>query len=265
VTLSGFCLDRHEVTSGQYRVCSDAGECTPAHRTAHFADLQRAGVSAAPVANGSLCNGGKPGRERHPINCVSHAQAAAYCRARGGRLPTEAEWEFAARGTRSRSFPWGEELPTRSHANACGKECERWHASVGTKGLGSTFAGEDGYAGTAPVGAFSMGSSPEGIQDLVGNVFEWTAEGLYNYDPAPSHDPRGPSDSDSFVIRGGNFNSTLREFLDPALRFALHRDSHSPGVGFRCALDPVRLEPAHAASSLGAAEPRPHASPASTH
>lgn len=243
VTLHGFCLDRHEVTAGEYAACSQAGECAPAHRTAHFADLDQADVGAAPVANGSLCNGGKPGREQHPINCVSHAQAAEYCRARSGRLPTEAEWEFAARGTASRSFPWGDEVPTRSHANACGKECERWHASLGSKeALGSSLAGEDGYAGTAPVGAFSLGNSPEGIQDLIGNVFEWTAQGLYNYESAPSIDPRGPSDSDSFVIRGGNFNSTLREFLDPALRFAMHRDSHSPGVGFRCALDPVSSE-----------------------
>lgn len=240
VTLRGFCMDPHEVTAAEYGACSDAGDCTPAHRTAHFAEAgEAADAAAAGSQNGALCNGGKPGRDQHPINCVSHAQAAEYCRARDGRLPTEAEWEFAARGPASRPFPWGDEKPARRRANACGRECERWHASLGAKNeaSGSAYAGDDGYAGTAPVGAFPLGQTPEGIEDLIGNVFEWTAEGLYTYDREPSSDPRGPAHSESFVIRGGNFNSTLREFLDPALRFAMHGDSHSPGVGFRCAAD----------------------------
>jgi formylglycine-generating enzyme required for sulfatase activity len=264
VTLGGFCLDPHEVTAGEYRACNEAGACSPAHRTAHFAE---ASEPAAPGSqNGSLCNGGKPGREQHPVNCVSHAQAADYCRMRGGRLPTEAEWEFAARGASSRPFPWGDEKPTRSRVNACGKECERWHAEIGARNEpGGAFSGDDGYAGTAPVGAFPRGNSPDGIEDLIGNVFEWTADGLYNYDRAPASDPRGPADSDSFVIRGGNFNSALRDFLDPALRFAMHRESHSPGVGFRCAADPSGVAQATAPSSLAAAaEPARDVRPSST-
>jgi len=268
VSVRGFCMDPREVTAIEHRACSDAGNCTPAHRTAHFAEAGQGGEAAGSGSqNGSLCNGGKPGREQHPINCVSHTQAAEYCRGRGGRLPTEAEWEFAARGTASRAFPWGDDQPTRSRANACGEECERWHAPLGAKSesSGSAYAGDDGYAGTAPVGAFPHGNNPEGIEDLIGNVFEWTAEGLYTYDGAPSSDPRGPADSESFVIRGGNFNSTLREFLDPALRFAMHRESHSPGVGFRCAADPSSNEPAQAPSSLAsAAEPMQNARPASS-
>jgi formylglycine-generating enzyme required for sulfatase activity len=263
VTVRGFCMDPHEVTESEYRACSDAGNCTRAHRTVHFAEAGEA--AAAGSQNGSLCNGGKPGRERHPINCVSHIQAAEYCRGRGARLPTEAEWEFAARGTDSRAFPWGHEKPTPSRANACGQECERWHASLGEKSEsgGSASAADDGYAGTAPVGAFPPGNSPQGIEDLIGNVFEWTAEGLYTYDGAPSSDPRGPTDPESFVIRGGNFNSTLREFLDPALRFTMHRESHSPGVGFRCAAGPSSSELAQAPSSLArAAEPTQDARPA---
>jgi formylglycine-generating enzyme required for sulfatase activity len=268
VTLGGFCMDPHEVTVGEYRACSDAGNCAPAHRTAHFAEASEAGEAAAAGSqNGSLCNGGKPGREQHPINCVSHTQAAEYCRGRGGRLPTEAEWEFAARGNSSRAFPWGDEKPTRSHVNACGQECERWHALLGAKSSepsGSAYAGDDGYAGTSPIGAFPNGKNPEGIQDLIGNVFEWTAGGLYTYDRAPTSDPKGPSDSESFVIRGGNFNSTLREFLDPALRFAMHRESYSPGVGFRCAADASSDEATRDPSSLAGAAPTQNALPASS-
>jgi len=240
VELRGFCLGAHEVTAGEYAACVDAGDCTPAHRTAHFVE-SGGNTSTPPVPpTDASCNSGQPGREQHPINCVSHAQAAAYCSARGGRLPTEAEWEFAARGAPSRAFPWGNERPTRSRVNACGKECERWHTELESKGdLRGLMDDDDGYSGTAPVGSFPRGSSPDGVEDLIGNVFEWTAEGLYTYEAAPSRDPRGPSDSDSFVIRGGNFNSALREFLDPALRFAMHRESYSHGVGFRCAADAV--------------------------
>jgi formylglycine-generating enzyme required for sulfatase activity len=87
------------------------------------------------------------------------------------------------------------------------------------------------------VGSFPRGASPDGVEDLIGNVFEWTAGGLYEYGVADVHDPRGPSNSESFVIRGGNFNSSLREFTDPSLRFAMHGESYSHGVGFRCAAD----------------------------
>ncbi|HTV22056.1 MAG TPA: SUMF1/EgtB/PvdO family nonheme iron enzyme, partial [Polyangiaceae bacterium] len=253
VTVRGFCLDTHEVTSADYAACADAGDCTPAHATTHFAEASEAGNSPASVSESrDLCNAERPGRERHPINCVSHDQAAAYCAMRGGRLPTEAEWEFAARGVSSRAFPWGDELPTRAHVNACGKECERWHEELGVKGdvRELMYAADDGYAGTAPVGSFPRGRSPEGVDDLIGNVFEWTAEGLYPYDRSPATDPRGPADADAFVIRGGNFNSALREFLDPALRFAMHRDSYSHGVGFRCAAEPLVAGPSTLPSSL---------------
>lgn len=244
VSLRGFCLSTHEVTAAEYRACADAGQCTPAHQTSHFVEANDA--DELPVSQrGALCNAGRAGREQHPINCVSHSQAEAYCRARAGRLPTEAEWEFAARGSSSRAFPWGDEKPTHSRANACGKECARRQSElVGRDAQNAPlYAGDDGHSGTAPVGSFPHGGSPEGVDDLIGNVFEWTAEGLYTYDRGASIDPRGPSDSESFVIRGGNFNSTLPEFLDPALRFAMHRDSYSHGVGFRCAADGVRTRP----------------------
>jgi formylglycine-generating enzyme required for sulfatase activity len=264
-SIPGFCLGAHEVTVREYAACSDAGDCTPAHQGAFFADEATPDPAAESKLElqGAMCNAGKPGRDQHPINCVSHAQGATYCRARAARLPSEAEWEFAARGPRSRSYPWGEAKPSRARLNACGKECERRHGALGADAEmhGLMYAADDGYSGTAPVGSFPLGATPEGIVDLVGNVFEWTAYGLYDYEPTPSDDPRGPSDSDSFVIRGGNFNSGIREFADPALRFAMHGESYSHGVGFRCATD--ARGPSSSAPARPVTETRERQAPAS--
>jgi len=240
VTLRGFCLDAREVTVGQYTACVKAGDCAPAHHEAHFAaEANEAGDGASVALHGAMCNAGKPNRQRHPINCVSHAQAVGYCAAHAARLPSEAEWEYAARGAGDRTFPWGDARPSRERVNVCGQECERWHAKMGLdkRWRGVMYAADDGYAGTAPVGSFPRGASPDGVEDLIGNVFEWTAAGFYEYGVADAHDPRGPGNSESFVIRGGNFNSSLREFTDPSLRFAMHGESYSHGVGFRCAAD----------------------------
>jgi sulfatase modifying factor 1 len=264
VNVSRFCIDTREVTVRQYDACADAGACTPAHQTAHFAaEAAEGGESPASVTmHGVLCNAGKTGREDHPINCISHVQAADYCRARGARLPSEAEWEFAARGPGSRSFPWGETKPTRAHINACGLECRLWHMRRGLEAevQGLMYPASDRFAGTAPVGSFPLGATPDGVEDLIGNVFEWTAEGLYEYGAGQSTNPHGPSDGDSFVIRGGNFNSGIQEYADPALRFAMHRESYSHGVGFRCAADAIRSasdDPGSFAQTREAAPLRP--------
>jgi formylglycine-generating enzyme required for sulfatase activity len=253
VTLRGFCLNVHEVTVAEYAACMESGECTPAHREGHFAeaDLQSGSSEDAAREHGAMCNVGHEERGRHPINCVSQLQATHYCEVHRSRLPTEAEWEFAARGPESRHFPWGDEKPSRSHINACGKECARWHAQPGLNRGRLMYAADDGYAGTAPVGSFPLGASPEGVTDLIGNVFEWTRDGLYDYDTLARENPRGPLDSESVVIRGGNFNSVLREFADPALRFGMDRESYSHGVGFRCAADPA----SSGSAPLGSARP----------
>lgn len=240
VTLRGFCIDAREVTVAEYAACVQAGDCTAAHHEAHFAaEAYEAGDGTSVALHGAMCNAGKPNRQRHPINCVSHAQAVSYCAARAARLPSEAEWEYAARGADDRAFPWGDARPSRERVNVCGQECERWHAKMGLdkRWRGVMYAADDGYAGTAPVGSFPRGASPDGVEDLIGNVFEWTAAGLYEYGVNDVRDPRGPGNSESFVIRGGNFNSSLREFTDPSLRFAMHGESYSHGVGFRCAAD----------------------------
>jgi formylglycine-generating enzyme required for sulfatase activity len=157
IALSAFAIDRTEVTRGAYAACVLAGRCPP-RRDLGLRDL----VS------------------RLPMTEVSHVEATAYCRAAGARLPPEAEWERAARGARdARRYPWGDE-----------PDCAR--ANFGN------FEGE-GRCPRAPgrpveVGAFPAGASPEGVLDLAGNVWEWTAD---YYDPdayakAPASDPRGP-------------------------------------------------------------------------
>lgn len=254
-TVNSFCLGTHEVSVQQYASCTRQGACDAAH-VAASPDASVRSVAGAPSegVHDEQCNTGKPGREQHPQNCVSYHQAARYCAAQGSRLPTEAEWEFAARGAENRLFPWGGAQPTADHVNACGTECLRWHreARLDAELHGLMYEEDDGYAGTAPVGSFPLGSTPDGVTDLIGNVFEWTAGGLYAYDrdQAETVDPVGPLQADSYVIRGGNFNSGIPEFSDPALRFAMHADAYSHGVGFRCAAAP-----------RGAAAPSPSSAP----
>jgi formylglycine-generating enzyme required for sulfatase activity len=240
VSVDTFCLGTREVSVSEYQECVSNGACGPAHLTSDLgSDDGETVSSASKQRHDEQCNAGKAGRERDPINCVSHGQAASYCAFLAGRLASEAEWEFAARGEANRRFPWGNTPATAEHANTCGKECARWHEEAGLSSElhGVMFDQDDGYAGTAPVGSYPAGATSDGVLDLIGNVFEWTSGGLYAYDHTPRNNPHGPGNGDSFVIRGGNFKSGTPEFSDPALRFAMLGDSYSHGVGFRCASD----------------------------
>jgi formylglycine-generating enzyme required for sulfatase activity len=214
VTLSAFELDRYEVTAAQYEACVAAGACTPA-------------------GSGSSATSGVAGKENHPINEVSWHQAEAYCQWRGMRLPTEAEWERAAKGTVHRRFPWGDDCPMIFDANHC--EELNWDQSP-AKANCSEARCFDSFAQTAPVGSFPEGVSPEGVHDLAGNVFEWVADW---YDPSyysasPATDPAGPSSGSYRVARGGSHNN-----YGSALRTTV-RNSYAPShtasnLGFRCA------------------------------
>jgi formylglycine-generating enzyme required for sulfatase activity len=259
VTLDSFCIGKLEVTVAQYTQCSLVGECERAHRKAEFprGGLDEASWERSQQMHSDQCNDGKSGREQHAVNCVSQHQAREYCRWRDARLPTEAEWEFSARGTDGRVFPWGDAQPDPTRVNACGSECAAWHERVGLQAElhGVMYDADDGYTGTSPVGRFPAGATKDGVMDLIGNVFEWTSGGLFKYSRSPQTNPQGPADAEKFVIRGGAFNSGIAEFSNPALRFGMVAESYSHGVGFRCA-----AAPNNAASD----PPKPSGSPVSS-
>lgn len=199
MTLAGFLLDQHEVTSAEYDACVAAGGCSKPEQTSHWK-----GISADVQRRWSHhCTGGRADRKEHPINCVSWEQATAYCRWAKGRLPTEAEWEFAARGSAGRRYPWGAE---RAEGRVC-------------------------TGGTCPVGRFPTGRGPSGALDLAGKVSEWTAS-VYCGDYDQTFD--GTSKR---VARGSSWRDEEDQAHRVTRRSGFGEESRFVTVGFRCARD----------------------------
>lgn len=203
VTLDAFWIDETEVTVAAYAECVASGACDLPPRVAGY-------------------NYGVAGRAAHPVNGVSWFDADVYCRwVDGGarRLPTEAQWEKAARGAHGWVFPWGNATAT------CFRVVMADDASVGGCGLGST----------AAVGSKAEGISPYGALDMAGNVQEWVSDWYGPYDADATHDPTGPAEGQYRVLRGGAWDdgdpddvrSTARNLDDPG--------DHTDTVGFRCA------------------------------
>ncbi|MGV8120560.1 MAG: formylglycine-generating enzyme family protein [Candidatus Xenobiia bacterium LiM19] len=136
----------------------------------------------------------RAGRENHPVVCMTWNDAMAYCKWAGGSLPTEAQWEKAARGTDGRRFPWGDEWD--------GTKCN-WDKVPKVSGMDDIKEG----MGTAPVGSFPDGVSPYGLQDTLGNVWEWCADWYDKkyYLTGPCENPEGPMEGAHRVIRGGSW------------------------------------------------------------
>lgn len=160
VTVAAFCLDRTEVTVAAYAACVAAGSCT-------VGSLKEYNIDGSGGFSDD-CNWEQAGRSNHPINCVSWHQANDFCRYRKRRLPSEEEWEYAARGgSENRTYPWGAAVPA-------GQMC--WN------GPGND-AGESSRANTCEVGAYKAGESRWGVMDLGGNVWEWTSSSYCPYTP----------------------------------------------------------------------------------
>ena len=122
VTLSPFCLDQREVTVARYKACADAGRC----REAPVGVVWQGITKKERILFGATCNAQYKDRAEHPINCVDWNLAKSFCEAGAGRLPSEAEWEFAARGPNVTRYPWGDAAPDATLLNACDMACKRW-------------------------------------------------------------------------------------------------------------------------------------------
>ena len=202
-------FDQYEVTVEQYGACVKAGKCTPT--ADKWGDFQL-----------KKCNAGAPGKEKHPINCIDWTQSDAYCKFAGKRLPTEAEWEYAARGgLEGKLYPWGD-------AEGC--EFAVWQSAAGKKEPGC-----DG-SGTMPVGSKPAGKNGYGLYDMAGNLCEWVADwydGSF-YAKSPTKNPVGPGEGTFRTNRGGTFFYSA-EGLRASLRFHDVPQQFFDGLGFRCA------------------------------
>jgi formylglycine-generating enzyme required for sulfatase activity/serine/threonine protein kinase len=233
VTLSPFCIDRYEVTVERYLACSDQGGCKRASRTNE--NWEHALSKHERAVYDPLCNISEPAaRGKHPINCVDWEMAETFCHEGGGRLPTEAEWEFSARGPDGRKYPWGDDVPTGKYLNACGLECVAW-GKAHDEPVTAMYEMDDGFAATAPVGSFPTGKSRYGVEDVVGNVWEWVADWYEPYTGAPKVDPKGPEAGTQRVIRGGGWNGSNIAWVRPSFRYKAVPTEKSHGFGFRCA------------------------------
>ena len=193
VTLDPFWIDQTEVTNAQYRQCVEAGACQAPPETCDY------GVY------------GHAHRADHPVLCVDWYGAAAYCEWAGARLPTEAEWEYAARGPDSAIYPWGNSPPDSTLLN---------------------------YAGivddTTEVGSYPDGASWCGALDMAGSVWEWVADWHGKHPSEAQTNPTGQPAGQYKVVHGGSYADGLT-CVRAAHRFQSLPDDHSPSRGFRCA------------------------------
>lgn len=210
VYLDGYWIDKYEVSNGQYALCVEAEVCQPPYlsssetRTSYY---------------------GNPEYSNYPVIWVKWYMARAYCEWAGRRLPTEAEWEKASRGTDGRKYPWGNEPVSGERANFCDINCPRTIANT---------IYNDGYADTAPVGSYPAGASPYGAMDMSGNVWEWVGTLIRPY-PYDANDGREDLNANGErVWRGGPWSNGYW-WMRSSVRYRSIPDYWYVNLGFRCA------------------------------
>jgi eukaryotic-like serine/threonine-protein kinase len=213
-SVAPFLLDATEVTVAAYGECVRAGRCEPAAATAGWGwikDAERARWSPA-------CNQDRADRSDHPVNCVDWGQATSYCAWAGKRLPTEQEWEWAARNASAgTAYPWGDAAPA-------GQPC--WNGEGNDAGRGRR-------GGTCPAGGRAADVTAAGVKDLAGGVSEWTTSEM-----VVGADSRGRGGITVKVFRGGSWADEEPGRVASWSRSGDERPRRDPRLGFRCASDP---------------------------
>ena len=202
IWLDGFYVELYETSNARYKACVAAGVC----RRSRFHDDPELG------------------RDDHPVAGINFREATTYCRWRGRRLPTEAEWERAARGLEERRWPWGDDFDARK---------------VNMRNP------DDGWDGSAPVGSFPEGRSPVGAYNMAGNVWEWTTDwssGNY-YRRSPSKRPKGPKSGKRRIIRGGSWRYDIPFYVSAHNRSNARPGSRFTHLGVRCFKDAAQGSP----------------------
>ena len=216
VYLDGYYIDRYEVTSSQFAAYLNANPTAirwvPSN---NISNLQKVDGIWQAVS----------GFEDHPVANIIWAGAVNYCNWVGGDLPTEAQWEKAARGTDERRYPWGNEfksVPIRLNFD------DSEYSFM-----------DDGYGKTSPVGIYPEGMSPYGAMDMAGNLWEWTADWYANIYKkrvdVVTYNPTGALGGDGHAYRGGSYNSSFLDFRTTERRLS---DDPRPDLGFRCVINP---------------------------